>query len=201
MTLSELLALSAKTLKAQTRSLPPRKPQFICPDCGNEGVNYRDVTHVKGCSREAAVVTLAEMLALSKTAKTQGRSLPLLQDEPKVQRSFKYLEEVRAELWSIFYVMNGGERRFTRVDKIVGFDEWSCEPDNRQRLDHYIGKNYSPGPNEDEDGWDEDGWEDEYARPLRQAVMNVLNRVYPNKYEVVDVGEKGHIIIGLRGQP
>ena len=74
---------------------------------------------------------------------------------------------------------------------------WSVEPSNRQRLDHYVGRFYHPGPDEDPEGWDSDGWEEDYAGPLRDEVLRKLEGQFGKGVFYVDIGEKGHIDVQL----
>lgn len=74
---------------------------------------------------------------------------------------------------------------------------WTVEPSNRQRLDHYVGQHYNPGPDDDEEGWDSDGWEEEYAGPMRETAEKWIEKNYGKGLFFVDVGEKGHLEIQL----
>lgn len=79
----------------------------------------------------------------------------------------------------------------------VEFDEsapmWSGTPQGRQRLDHYVGSHYNPGPDDDPEGWDEDGWQDEYAGPLCREVQKKLDEEFGKGKLDVNIGEKGHV--------
>jgi len=70
---------------------------------------------------------------------------------------------------------------------------WSAEPSYRQRLDHYVGSFYNPGPDDDPEGWDSEGWEEEYAGPLHSEVQKKLDARFGKGLFSVDIGEKGHI--------
>ena len=70
---------------------------------------------------------------------------------------------------------------------------WSAEPANRQRLDHYVGSFYNPGPDDDPEGWDEEGWSEDYAGPLHTEVQKKLDAQFGKGMFNVDIGEKGHI--------
>lgn len=73
------------------------------------------------------------------------------------------------------------------------------DPENRQRLDHYVGKHYRPGPDEDPEGWDSEGWEDEYAGPLAAEIEKALkDKGFDTAKLDIDVGEKGHVYIQIR---
>ena len=72
-------------------------------------------------------------------------------------------------------------------------DLWFVTPWNRQRLDHYVGAGYHPGPDDDPEGWDEQGWWEEYARPLKREVQAKLNDRFGKGLFSVSIGEKGHI--------
>jgi DNA-binding ferritin-like protein len=72
---------------------------------------------------------------------------------------------------------------------------WSVEPQNRQRLDHYVGSYYNPGPDDDPEGWDQDGWDEEYAGPLHDEVQSKLDARFGTGVFQVDIGEKGHISV------
>jgi len=68
--------------------------------------------------------------------------------------------------------------------------EWTVEPTNRLRLDHYSG--------DDEDGWNEDGWREDYADPVEIAAQGWLEQEFgAGLFEVTEVGEKGHVHISL----
>lgn len=88
-----------------------------------------------------------------------------------------------------------GGGRFLSVES-VGKGEWSAEPRERARLDHYTGQDYQPDEDDDPEGWDQDGWQEEYAGPLESAVQKALDEEFgPGVLRVVDVGEKGHVDI------
>jgi 2'-5' RNA ligase len=72
---------------------------------------------------------------------------------------------------------------------------WSIEPQDRQRLDHFVGRHYHPGEDDDPEGWDSEGWEDEYAGPIRRVGQPWLDREFGKGNFVLDVGEKGHVEI------
>jgi DNA-binding ferritin-like protein len=76
-------------------------------------------------------------------------------------------------------------------------DSWFAEPDYRERLDHYVGSHYNPGPDDDPEGWDSEGWEEEYAGPLRKEVQDKLDARFGKGFLSVDIGEKGHIYVYL----
>jgi len=72
-------------------------------------------------------------------------------------------------------------------------ESWFVTPWNRQRLDHYVGRNYRPGEDDDREGWDSEGWREEYARPLEREVQAKLDARFGKGLFSVDIGEKGHI--------
>jgi hypothetical protein len=72
-------------------------------------------------------------------------------------------------------------------------ERWFVTPWNRQRLDHYVGRNYRPGEDDDREGWDSEGWREEYARPLKREVQAKLDARFGKGLFSVDIGEKGHI--------
>ena len=76
-----------------------------------------------------------------------------------------------------------------------------CTPRDRERLDHFVGPNYAPGPDDDPEGWDEEGWIEYYVDPLLERVKTVLG------YEIgeenvqkldIDVDEKGFLKVRAR---
>ena len=72
-------------------------------------------------------------------------------------------------------------------------DAWFVTPMRRQRLDHYVGRNYRPGEGDDPEGWDSEGWEEEYAGPLEREVQAKLDARFGKGLFSVSIGEKGHI--------
>ena len=74
-----------------------------------------------------------------------------------------------------------------------GKDAWSVTPMRRERLDHYVGRNYRPGEGDDPEGWDSEGWEEEYAGPLGREVQAKLDARFGKGLLSVSIGEKGHI--------
>ena len=72
-------------------------------------------------------------------------------------------------------------------------EAWFATPENRQRLDHYVGWNYRPGEDDDPEGWDEEGWWTEYAGPLKREVQVKLDARFGKGNFSVSIGEKGHI--------
>lgn len=72
-------------------------------------------------------------------------------------------------------------------------ESWFVTPWGRQRLDHYVGRNYHPGPDDDPEGWDSEGWEEEYAGPLEREVQAKLDTRFGKGLFSVGIGEKGHI--------
>jgi len=89
----------------------------------------------------------------------------------------------------------GGTAR--NVGEIRGGKGWEIEPTNRQRLDHYVGSGYDPGPDDDPEGWDEEGWDEDYAEPVYAAVMGSLDREFGKGMFSVDVGDKGFVNVYL----
>jgi hypothetical protein len=72
-------------------------------------------------------------------------------------------------------------------------ESWLVTPWGRQRLDHYVGSNYHPGPDDDPEGWDSEGWEEDYAGPLEREVQAKLDARFGKGLFSVSIGEKGHI--------
>jgi hypothetical protein len=72
---------------------------------------------------------------------------------------------------------------------------WSLEPRSRERLDHYVGRWYQPGPDDDPEGWDSEGWEEEYAGPMRRRIQAALDHAFGPGVLSVDIGEKGHVYV------
>lgn len=72
-------------------------------------------------------------------------------------------------------------------------ESWTVTPWGRQRLDHYVGSNYHPGPDDDPEGWDSEGWEEDYAGPLEREVQAKLDARFGKGLFSVGIGEKGHI--------
>jgi hypothetical protein len=69
--------------------------------------------------------------------------------------------------------------------------EWTVEPSNRQRLDHY------GSSDDDDEGWN-DGWYSDYAEPVHDAAQKWLDEEFGSGMLRVDeVGEKGHVYISL----
>ena len=75
--------------------------------------------------------------------------------------------------------------------------EWTVDPSNRQRLDHYVGEGYNPGEDDDPEGWDSEGWEEEYSGPTMEAGQKWLDDEFGKGLFGIDVGEKGHVHIFL----
>ena len=72
-------------------------------------------------------------------------------------------------------------------------DSWLVTPWDRQRLDHYVGRNYRPGAGDDPVGWDSVGWEEEYAGPLEREVQAKLDARFGKGLFSVSIGGRGHI--------
>jgi len=91
----------------------------------------------------------------------------------------------------------GSMRDATHEEAARGwYEHWSAEPQDRQRLDHYVGSDHGwDDDDEDGDGWDEEGWEDEYAGPLASEVKKKLESQFGKGMFTVDVGEKGHVMV------
>ena len=74
-------------------------------------------------------------------------------------------------------------------------DSWFVTPMRRERLDHYVGRNYRPGEGEDPEGWDSEGWEEEYAGPLEREVQAKLDARFGKGLFSVSIGGRGHIVV------
>lgn len=96
----------------------------------------------------------------------------------------KSLDDVAGRLRSMKLGPGGSVRDVERISP----KEWSVEPRDRQRLDHY---------GNDGEGWDEDGWSEEYAAPTRAAAQKWLDSEYGAGTFSVSIGEKGHVDIFL----
>jgi hypothetical protein len=94
---------------------------------------------------------------------------------------------VESRLYSI-RLGPGGNARSVAQDSAT---EWTVEPSNRQRLDHY-------GISDDDDeGWN-DGWYSDYAEPEHDAAQKWLDKEFGlGMLRVDEVGEKGHVYISL----
>jgi hypothetical protein len=109
------------------------------------------------------------------------------------RRAENPLEEITSQLKRI--KLGPGGRALDIED--YGKGEWLVEPQWRQRLDHYVGSGYDPGPDDDPEGWDEEGWEADYAGPVRAKAQEWLERTFGRGLFDVDVGEKGHVSVYL----
>ena len=76
---------------------------------------------------------------------------------------------------------------------------WIATPRGRERLDHYVGKNYRTGGGYSEGGYSEKAqeyaWEYEYAMPLETEVQGKLDARFGEGLFSVDIGEKGYITV------
>ena len=81
---------------------------------------------------------------------------------------------------------------------------WIADPLRRERLDHYVGKDYRRGGRYSERGYSEDddsekaqeyAWEYEYAMPLEKEVKDKLDARFGEGLFSVDIGEKGYITV------
>jgi hypothetical protein len=104
-------------------------------------------------------------------------------DTPARRRIFVSVKPLR--------VYSGQENQHVEGDLIA-------EPYYRERLDHYVGRNYHPGPDDDPEGWDEEGWQQEYVGPLVRKVTAALDHHFGPGLFWIDVGEKGHVYIGRK---
>lgn len=105
------------------------------------------------------------------------------------------IDSVRSVLRSLKYGP-AGRPRSVEVD---GPGQWTIEPMNRQRLDHYVGEGWGDRRDEDDDpeGWDSDAWEDDYSGPVYEAARKGLAAEFgPGLFEI-EVGDKGHIFVTL----
>jgi hypothetical protein len=66
--------------------------------------------------------------------------------------------------------------------------EWSVEPRDRKRLDHYGNGG---------EGWDDEGWQRDYAGPMSAAAEKWLEAEFGKGLFGVDVDEKGYVFIFL----
>ena len=66
--------------------------------------------------------------------------------------------------------------------------EWSVEPRNRLRLDHYGNRG---------EGWDDEGWQRDYAGPMSAAAEKWLDTEFGKGLFGGDVDEKGYVFIFL----
>jgi hypothetical protein len=145
------------------------------------------------------VPKIVDTIANKSVARWTNR-LALIKEEAAVQAQRdaerNSLSGVKSRLRSIKLGPAGRARSVEQVSPT----EWEIEPSNRQRLDHYVGSGYSPGEDDDPEGWDSEGWEDEYAGPIRSAASSWLDAEFGAGLFDVDVGEKGHVEIFLTGQ-
>lgn len=106
------------------------------------------------------------------------------------------LDDVTSRLRSIRLGPAGRVRSIDRVSPT----EWTIEPTNRQRLDHYVGTGWDSRRDEDDDpeGWDSDAWEEDYANPVWEAAQKWLDEEFGRGIlEVDEVGDKGHVFLSL----
>ena len=109
----------------------------------------------------------------------------------------EWVQEVKSFLKSLDYGVGGRAERveFSDDPQYPGF---TVETSRRQRLDHYVGKHYHPGPDDDEEGWDSEGWWDDYAGPLQKKVQGALDGRFGKDVMDVDIGEKGHVEVNIQ---
>ena len=94
------------------------------------------------------------------------------------------VEDVTRRLLSI-RLGPGGRTRSVEQDSPT---EWTVEPSNRQRLDHY---------GNDGEGWDDDAWREDYANPMEAAAQKWLDEEFGAGLLECSTGEKGHIEVYL----
>lgn len=105
---------------------------------------------------------------------------------------------VEAWLHNMMLGPAGRARKVKKTDLGDGL-RWTIEPSNRQRLDHYVGSDWSSRMDEDDDeeGWDSEAWEEEYAIPAENAAMDYLDKKLGKGLFEVSVDEKGFLMVSL----
>jgi hypothetical protein len=130
----------------------------------------------------------------SKQAAAPAPVAPVAPPAPAA-RAIPSVGQVTDFLRSMVTQTGGQTQRVTTQPDMQGGVTWFVEPWNRQRLDHYVGRNYHPDEDDDPEGWDSEGWEEEYAGPLRRQVQAYLDSQFGKGRFSVDIGEKGHIYV------
>lgn len=161
---------------------------FVRADGSVSVVSYSNNHRLKGykfpyTKRRSHIAKMVRDLGLKKKAAPAPAPAP-----SKLSRVPGFLRSIK--------LGPGGSAR--NVQKMGGRDAaWEIEPTNRQRLDHYVGQWYDPGPDDDPEGWDEDGWDEDYAGPIRQVVRSALDREFGKGMFSIDVGDKGYVYVHL----
>jgi hypothetical protein len=175
MNIAQLLA--ALDAKAKTPKRSPRAPKAQAPKAPKVQTPKAPKAQAPKAQASKAKPTSSEVTDFLRTLTTQvgGRveavRLETLEDALRYETRPAVTSEIRAS-WR---------------------DSWFVTPMRRQRLDHYVGRNYRPGEGEDPEGWDSEGWEEEYAGPLAREAQAKLDARFGRGLFSVNIGEKGHI--------
>jgi hypothetical protein len=141
-----------------------------------------------------------DMAAAKAKAEAEAKSKAKSQRTKKPKSGEIDPDDVTSFLKSL-KTLTGGRNRQVSYE---GDGEWEVEPQNRQRLDHYVGEYDDRDPDDDDyddEGWDSNSWEIEYSEPISEDFYEALSKQFGRGKFEIDVGEKGHVYIFLTKPP